>query len=74
MSRPRKTSVPFNMKFDAALMNRLSDYCQNTGATKTAAVERFVEAYLNEYEKTTSGFAPFKNVGKEEDNIKIQDI
>lgn len=62
MARPKKDSVGFNMKFDAMLMERFTKYCDDVGASKTAAAERIISAYLDEYEKNQKKFEPFKKI------------
>lgn len=50
MARQKKDYISLHIKFDAELMQRLNNYCDAEARTKTAAVERFVRACLDEYE------------------------
>lgn len=54
MARQKKDYISLHIKFDAELMQRLNDYCTAEDRTKTAAVERFVRACLEEYEKKSN--------------------
>ena len=54
MARPKKNYTPFNIKMDTALYERLSEYCEQKGQTKTTAVERILTEALNKYEKENS--------------------
>ena len=62
MARQKKDYISLHIKFDAELMQRLNNYCDAESRTKTAVVERFVRACLNEYEE--------KSAKKDEKNDK----
>ena len=39
MARPKKNGQYLNVKIDVSVYQRLEDFCENTGYSKTAAVE-----------------------------------
>lgn len=45
--RPKEI-MPQTFKLDAALVERLNRYSETTGVTKTFAVEKAIEAYLDD--------------------------
>lgn len=50
MAQPKKDYIPLHIKMDAALMRRLTEYCDEVGQTKTLAVERIIASFLDERE------------------------
>ncbi len=46
MPREKKDAKNFACKFDRELFEKLEEYCQLSGQTKTAVVERAVQKYL----------------------------
>lgn len=52
MARPKtKEYKPLTVRMDAAVYDRLTDYCQESGQPKTVAVERAITMFINDYEK-----------------------
>lgn len=51
MARLKKDSHPFSIRMDQLLYDRLTDYCQRSGQSKTVAIERAVEKFINEYDE-----------------------
>ena len=49
MPRQKKDNTPLNIRMDKAVSERLIDYCEETGISKTAAVERAVLMYVEDY-------------------------
>ena len=47
MGRPAKDSKALNLRLDSKVCDRLEEYCQETGITKTTAVERILSAYFD---------------------------
>ena len=47
MGRPAKDSNALNLRLDSKVCDRLEEYCQETGITKTTAVERILTAYFD---------------------------
>ncbi|MDO4647463.1 MAG: ribbon-helix-helix protein, CopG family [Eubacteriales bacterium] len=51
MARPRKESVPISIKLEKNIKEKLEEFCLDSGQTKTAAVERALVAYIDDYYK-----------------------
>lgn len=51
MPRQKKEWKNLNLKLDAQVSDRLEDYVNETGLTKTAALERILTQYFDEREK-----------------------
>lgn len=52
MARPKKDGKYVNFYIDSELLKRLEEYCEETGLSKTAAIERFIAKGLEkEYKK-----------------------
>ena len=52
MARPKKDGKYVNFYMDSELLKRLEKYCEETGLSKTAAIERFIAKGLEkEYKK-----------------------
>ena len=49
MARPKKDSKVLNIKLSAPVYDKLEEFCDESGQTKTLAVERFLNKCLNEY-------------------------
>lgn len=49
MARPKKDGVSINLYIDRQLLERLKEYCAETGQNRTLAVERMVGQKLSEY-------------------------
>ena len=48
MAQRKKDYIAKKIKMDAAIMCRFAAYCEDVGQTKTLAVERIIEAFLDE--------------------------
>ena len=48
MPRGKKDAKNFACKFDRKIFERLEEFCELSGQSKTAVVERAVERYLDE--------------------------
>ncbi len=48
MARPRKDYEQINIKLERKLFERLCEHCEKENRTKTSAIERALERYLNE--------------------------
>ena len=46
MPREKKDAKNFTCKFDREIFEKLEEYCQLSGQSKTAVVERAVQKYL----------------------------
>ncbi len=51
MARERKDSTPITVRMDTPTFERLEDYCRLSGQTKTIAIERAVNQFIDEYEE-----------------------
>ena len=51
MARVKKESKPFSIRMDKLTFDRLSRYCELSGQSKTLALERAVNKYIDEYDK-----------------------
>lgn len=51
MARAKKESKPFSLRMDKDTFARLEAYCTSAGQTKTTAIERAVNRYIDEYEE-----------------------
>ena len=49
MPRPKKDAKPLNIKLDAAIHEKLEQYCRETGLNKTITVEKMLDQYLSSY-------------------------
>lgn len=51
MARPKmKESKAVNINMDIAVLEKLEKYCEETGLTKTVAIERILKQYLEKNE------------------------
>lgn len=48
MARPKKDAVSFGCKFDRSIFEKLEEFCELSGQSKTGVVERAVQKYLEE--------------------------
>lgn len=49
MPRPRKDNHPLSMRIDKNIYERLNQYCEDSGQTKTMAIERALVSYMDDY-------------------------
>ena len=49
MPRPKKDARNLNIKLDREIFEKLERFCEESGQSKTVAVERFLNKCLNEY-------------------------
>lgn len=49
MARPKKDGKALNMKLNMATYENLEQYCEESGLTKTRAVERILNKYFDNY-------------------------
>ena len=50
MARQKKNGQYLNVKIDMNVYQRLEEFCEETGYTKTAAVERALTTLINNHE------------------------
>lgn len=51
MPKPRKDWKALNIKIQSSIYEQLEKYCEETGLSKTVAVERILSKAFKEYEK-----------------------
>jgi hypothetical protein len=49
MGRPKKDAIVLHMKIDREVSKMLDEYCNQTGQSKTTAVERILLKEIKEY-------------------------
>lgn len=49
MPRPKKDAKVINVKLDRGIYDRLDQFCAESGMTKTVALERILNQYLDGY-------------------------
>ncbi|MCH4040566.1 MAG: hypothetical protein LKG48_04980 [Lachnospiraceae bacterium] len=49
MPRPKKDAKILNIKLARSVSDKLERFCEESGQTKTVAVERFLDKCLDEY-------------------------
>ena len=49
MPRPKKDSKILNIRLDKEISDKLERFCDESGQSKTVAVERFLNRCLDEY-------------------------
>ena len=49
MPRAKKDAKVLNIKLDRGIYDRLDQFCEETGMTKTVALERILNQYLDGY-------------------------
>lgn len=52
MSKPKKDWKALNIKIQSEVYEQLEKYCEETGLSKTVAVERILSKAFKEHEKT----------------------
>lgn len=52
MSKPKKDWKALNIKIQSNVYNELEKYCEETGLSKTVAVERILLKAFEKYEQT----------------------
>lgn len=55
MSRQKKDGQAVNLYLDRKIMQRLEEYCAETGQTKTLAMERMLSKELDKYFEQPAG-------------------
>ncbi|BAK46752.1 hypothetical protein CXIVA_07850 [Clostridium sp. SY8519] len=49
MPRPKKDAHVLNIKLESSVYEDLDRFCEETGVTKTAAVEKILRSFLDDY-------------------------
>ena len=50
MAKKTKDSKPFSIRMDKPTFNRLEAFCEDSGQSKTIAIERAVNMYIDDYD------------------------
>ena len=50
MGRPKKENTPVTVRMEQNLYERLNNYCQQSGQSRTTAIERAVSMYIDAYD------------------------
>lgn len=48
MARAKKDNVPVSMRLEKGIFEKLSKFCEDSGQSKTVAVERALEMYIDD--------------------------
>lgn len=51
MPRPKKENHPMTIRLATHLYERLNDFCEDSGQSKTIAIERALEMYIDDYDR-----------------------
>ena len=51
MAKKIKESHPFSIRMDKAIFERLNEFCERAGQSKTVAIERAITKYIDEYDE-----------------------
>lgn len=51
MAQKTKESKPFNMRMEIKTYEKLNEFCEISGQSKTTAVERAINMYIDDYNK-----------------------
>ena len=51
MSKPKKEVHPFSIRMEQEIFERLEEYCDKSGQSKTVAIERAVNSFIDDYEE-----------------------
>ena len=49
MPRPKKDNRPISIRLETTLFEKLNQFCEDSGQTKTTAVERALTMYIDNY-------------------------
>ena len=50
MSKKTKESHPFSIRMEKTTFERLNQFCEESGQSKTIAVERAIARYIDDYD------------------------
>ncbi|HAT4201067.1 TPA: CopG family transcriptional regulator [Clostridium perfringens] len=51
MARPKKPSHPITVRIEQNIFDRLNQFCNDSGQSKTVAIERALQMYMDDYDK-----------------------
>lgn len=61
MPRPKKDNHPVTIRISTPLLNRLNQFCEDSGQPKTTAMERALAAYMDSYYEDMKKLEEIKN-------------
>ncbi len=64
MPRQKKDAQPISIKMDKVTFDRLAEYCIRSGQSKTVAIERAINQFIDEYDAMVSAYEDQKAGGK----------
>ena len=50
MAKKTKESQPFSIRMDKPTFDRLNQFCEKSGQSKTIAMERAINMYIDDYD------------------------
>ena len=50
MAKKIKESHPCSIRMDTAIFDRLNQFCEKSGQSKTTAIERAISMYIDDYD------------------------
>lgn len=50
VEQKKKKSQPMSIRIEKSIAERLSDFCEKSGQSKTTAIERALIAYIDNYD------------------------
>lgn len=53
MPRQKKNNVPVSFRLEKEIFDRLERFCEDSGQSKTVAVERALDGYFRQYYQST---------------------
>lgn len=59
MAKPKKESKPCSLRMETSIYEKLEEFCQETGISKTTVLEKGVIAFIESY------YSRMKNTQKE---------
>ena len=51
MGRIKKESKPFSIRMEKITFDRLAEYCEESGQSKTVAIERAINKFIDDYDE-----------------------
>lgn len=52
MPKPKKDNHPVTIRMEESVYERLCEFCEESGQSKTIAIERAIMMYVDDYDKT----------------------
>ena len=61
MPRPKKDNRAISVRIATPVLFRLNDFCKKSGQTKTTAIERAIEMYIDQYDEDMEKLAALED-------------